>query len=165
MSVGVSFEELLAWNDEAAGYWYEHLDIHPSLLELKCDIGGASSVQEFVRHIWSVELRWGQRLAGLPVLSKEAAPTGPLEALFNLHRDAMEIFRNLQASPEQSWNEVYVLETSQIPEDQRRPTRRKVAAHALLHSQRHYAQLATLVRQAGHPAKVGGDLLFSPALR
>lgn len=165
MSVGVSLDELLAWNDEAAGYWYEHLDINPSLLEVRCDIGGTRNVQELVRHIWGVELRWSQRLAGLPQLSKEATPAGPLEALFNLHREAVEIFRNLLAAPEQSWSEPYIFDLAQIPENLRSPSRRKVAAHALFHSQRHYAQLATLVRQAGLPVRVGGDLLFSPALR
>lgn len=165
MSVGISLEELLAWNDEAAGYWYEHLDLNAPLLEVKCDIGGARNVQELIRHVWLVELRWGQRLAGLPQLSKEAAPAGPLAALFNLHRESVEIFRNLLAAPEQSWNEPYVFDLAQIPENLRTPSRRKVAAHALLHSQRHYAQLATLVRQAGFPVRVGGDLLFSPALR
>lgn len=165
MTVGISLEELLAWNDQAAGYWYEHLDVNRSLLQLKCDIGGAATVQEFIRHIWLVELRWGQRLADLPLLSKEAAPGGPLEILFNLHREAMEVFVNLLAAPDQSWDQAFVLEPSQIPEDLRRPTRRKVAAHALFHSQRHYAQLATLVRQAGSPVRFGGDLLLSPALR
>ncbi len=165
MTVGISLEELLAWSDDAAGSWHEHLDINPSLLRVKCDIGGAGSVQDFVRHIWLAELRWAQRLAGLPVLNKEDAPTGPLEALFNLHREAMEVFRNLLAAPEQSWEQVYVLDLNWIPDDQRRPTRRKVAAHALFHSQRHYAQLATLVRQSGIAVRVGGDLLFSPALR
>lgn len=165
MSVGISLEELLAWNDEAAQYWYEHLDINPTLLAVMCDIGGTANVQEFVRHIWGVELRWAQRLAGLPVMNKEATPTGPLDVLFNLHREAMEIFRNLLAAPEPEWDEPYALDLNQVPEDLRKPTRRKVAAHALLHSQRHYAQLATLVRQAGFPAKFRGDLLFSLVLR
>lgn len=164
MSVGVSLEELLAWNDWAAQRWYEHLDINRSLLEVSCDIGGTANLQEFVRHIWGVELRWAQRLAALQVLSKEAAPKGPLAALFNLHRQAMEIFRDLLSAPEQTWNDIYVLELSQVPENLRKPSRRKVVTHALFHSQRHYAQLATLARHAGLPAGFGGDLLFSPAL-
>ena len=40
-------------------------------------------------------------------------------------------------------------------------SRRKVLAHALFHSQRHWAQLATLVRAAGFPSGFRGDLLFS----
>lgn len=35
---------------------------------------------------------------------------------------------------------------------------------ALWHSQRHWAQLATLVRDAGFPSDFKGDLLFSQAL-
>lgn len=164
MSVAITLDELLAWNDQAAEHWHEYLENNPPLLQVKCDIGGTANVQEFVRHIWSVELRWGQRLAGLPVLSKEATPSGPLQALFDLHREAKEIFRNLLSASEQSWQEIFALDLTHIPEDMRRPTRRKVAAHALFHSQRHYAQLATLARQAGFPTTFGGDLLFSSAL-
>lgn len=164
MSVGISFDELLAWNDEAANSWYEHLDIDPAQLELSCDIGGATTVQDFVRHIWGAELRWGQRLAALPELSREDTPRGPLDALFNLHRDAMEIFRNLLSAPEPSWNDPYALNVDWMPEHLRTPTRRKVAAHALFHSHRHYAQLATLLRHAGFHTKIRGDQLFNLAL-
>jgi uncharacterized damage-inducible protein DinB len=101
----------------------------------------------------------------LPVTSKEAVPTGPLEALFNVHRRAIEVFDNLLAAPESSWNEPFKLELDSIPEEYRSPSRRKVAAHALLHSQRHWAQMATLARQAGYASPNRGDLIFSPALR
>jgi uncharacterized damage-inducible protein DinB len=40
---------------------------------------------------------------------------------------------------------------------------RTLLFHALLHGIRHYAQLATLTRQAGHPANVAGDYLFMDA--
>jgi uncharacterized damage-inducible protein DinB len=46
----------------------------------------------------------------------------------------------------------------------RTPTRRKIMGHVLLHAQRHWAQLATLVRAAGYPSGFGGDLLFTRAL-
>lgn len=164
MSVGITLEELLAWNDEAANVWKNHLDINPALLELPCDIGGTKNVQQFVRHIWGAELRWAQRLAALTPLEREKTPEGPLEALFDLHRQAVEIIRNLLSAPEQSWAEPYILQFDWIPPEERSVSRRKVAAHMLFHSQRHYAQLATLVRVAGYPTKIRGDLLFSPAL-
>ncbi len=165
MSVGVTLEELLTWNDESAHFWKAHLDANPALLQLPCDIGGTKNVQEFVRHIWGVELRWGQRLAALPVTAREAMPAGPLEALFFLHREAQEIFRNLLAAPEANWDETYFLDFDWIPAEERAVSRRKVAAHTFFHSQRHWAQLATLVRTSGFPTKFRGDLLFSPALR
>ncbi len=165
MSVGITLDELLAWNEQSANYWKTHLDANPALLQLPCDIGGTHDVQEFVRHIWGVDLRWAQRLARLPVTAKEKTPSGPLDALFDVHLQAVEIFRKLLAAPESSWSEVIVLDFDWVPPEERSVSRRKIAAHALFHSQRHWAQLATLVRAAGFPSSFRGDLLFSPALR
>ncbi len=83
MSAGITLKELLVWNEEASNFWKAHFDANPHLLELECGIGGAATVQEFVCHIWGVELRWSQRLAGLPVTPKEDFPAGPLDALFD----------------------------------------------------------------------------------
>jgi uncharacterized damage-inducible protein DinB len=51
-----------------------------------------------------------------------------------------------------------------LPPHARNFSRRKVMAHTLFHSQRHWAQLATLVRAAGFPSGFKGDLLLSSAL-
>lgn len=165
MTVGITLEQLLEWNVEAADFWKAHLAANPQLLDLACGIGGAASVGAFVTHIWGVELRWGQRLAGLPVLAKEEMPTGPLDAVFDLHIQALGIFRDLLADPAQDWDAVLTLSLDWLPPHARESSRRKVLAHALFHSQRHWAQLATLLRAAGHPAGFAGDLLFSRAIR
>jgi uncharacterized damage-inducible protein DinB len=164
MRVGISLEELLAWNEEVSDFWKAHLSANPQLLELTCDIGGTRNVQEFVRHIWGVELRWSQRLAGLPVTTKEEMPAGPLDAIFALHTQAMEIFRGLLTADEVSWSETYTLDLPFIPPEKRTMSRRKIALHALMHGHRHWAQLATLVRAAGFNSGFGGDLLFSGVL-
>jgi uncharacterized damage-inducible protein DinB len=161
MTTGLTLEELLSWNEQSANYWKSHLDANPNLLELPCGIGGAATVQEFVRHIWGAELRWCERLAGTPETSREKIPAGPLDALFDLHHQAVGIFRALLAAPEDSWNDPYVLKIDSIPPEKRIVTRRKIAAHALFHSQRHWAQLATLVRNAGFPSDFRGDVLFA----
>ena len=87
MSVGISLEELLSWNEQSSAWWKTHLETNPALLELPCDIGGTATVQGFVRHIWGVELRWSQRLAGLPVTDREKLPAGPLDAQWTWHPD------------------------------------------------------------------------------
>jgi len=165
MSAGVTLDEMLAWNDQASVYWKAHFDANPNLLDLPCGIGGAANVQEFVRHIWGAELRWAERLAKTPETPREKIPSGPLDALFALHDKSLTIFRELLAALEQTWNEPYVLTFDWVPLDQRTVSRRKIAAHALFDSQRHWAQLATLVLNAGFPSNFRGDLLFSPALR
>jgi uncharacterized damage-inducible protein DinB len=162
MSVAVTLEELSRWNQETSAFWNQHLDANPTLLELPCDIGGTKNVQEFVRHIWAVELRWTQRLAGLPPTPREQMPTGPMPALFDLHLQAGQIFNGLLKAPEESWQEALTIDT--IPPEKFVVSRRKVAAHMLLHSQRHWAQLATLVRAAGFPSGFRGDMLLSSAL-
>lgn len=163
-AAGITLEELLAWNDEAAGNWKTHLEANPALLELPCGINGAANVQALVRHIWGAELRWSHRLAGLPEVPEAEWPAGPLETLFTLHTRAVGFFRTLLTAPAESWNEPYELKFDWLAPEKRRISRRKVAGHMLLHSQRHYAQLATLVRVAGYPVTVMGDLLLSAAL-
>lgn len=165
MTPAVTLEELLAWNEESSAFWKAYLAANPALLELPCGIGGTANVQEFVRHIWGVELRWAHRLAGLPEMAREAIPTGPLDALFDLHVKAVEILGGILEAPAASWDETYTLDVPWIPPEFRTMTRRKVLAHTLFHSQRHWAQLATLVRAAGFPSGFRGDLLFSSALR
>lgn len=160
-SAGITLEELLGWCDEAAGDWKKHFEAHPALLELPCGINGAASVRGLVAHIWGAERRWSQRLAGVAVQDPQE---GTLEEMFAVHLKAMEIYRSLLAEPAERWNEPYELKFDWVPPDRRLVSRRKVAGHSLLHSQRHYAQLATLVREAGYPVTVMGDLLLSSAL-
>ena len=165
MSVGITLEELFAWNLNSSDYWKSHLEANPNLLALPCSIGGTANVQEFIRHIWGAELRWAQRLAGVPETPRDKTPTGPLAALFDVHLQAAEIFRKVLDAPVETWSDPYVLNFDWMPAEDRTVSRRKIALHALFHSQRHWAQLATLVRTAGFPSKFRGDLLFSPALR
>jgi len=164
MIPAITLAELLAWNDEASNFWLKHLGANPALLELPCDIGGTANVQGFVRHIWGVELRWAQRIAGLPPTDREKMPVGPLEALFDLHTQAFKIFRSLLDEPDLKWDDKMTIDVNFLPPDARSFSRRKLAGHALFHSQRHWAQLATLMRTAGFPAGFMGDLLFSSAL-
>jgi uncharacterized damage-inducible protein DinB len=165
MTPAITMQELLVWNQESSSFWYEHLKSDPALLELPCGIGGAANVQEFVRHIWAVELRWAQRLAGLPQMAREAVPPGPLDALFALHQQATEILRSLMDDPAQDWETTIELDFDRLPPHARKVSRRKILGHTLFHSQRHWAQLATLVRVAGFPSGFMGDLLVSAALK
>jgi uncharacterized damage-inducible protein DinB len=81
-----------------------------------------------------------------------------------MHTRAIQNFRSLLDDPSVAWNERIVHYPWRKPK-QPKPTPRKALAHILLHSQRHWAQLATLVRAAGFPSGFIGDLLASSALR
>jgi uncharacterized damage-inducible protein DinB len=82
-----------------------------------------------------------------------------------MHTQAIQIFRDLLDDPAQNWDETMLLDLPWMPPQMRNPSRRKVVAHAIFHSQRHWAQLATLVRTAGFPSEFKGDLLLSLALK
>ncbi len=165
MTAAITLEELLLWNEESAKFWKAHLEANPTLLQLPCTIGGTNDVLELVTHIWGVELRWGQRIAGLPLTSRKDMPTGPLDAIYGLHTQAVGIYRGLLDNPAQNWDEMITFELPEWKPSTRTVSRRKIVAHALFHSQRHWAQLATLVRTAGFPSGFMGDILFSSALK
>jgi uncharacterized damage-inducible protein DinB len=163
MTPAITLEEMLAWNEEASAFWKACLGADPALLHLPCGIGGNADVQAFVRHIWGAELVWSQIIRGVEITDYDVWPKGPLEALFELHRSAVRNFRVLLDDPKTEWDERSVHYPWRRPE-QPKPTPRKALAHVLLHSQRHWAQLSTLVRAAGFQSGFLGDLLFSSAL-
>lgn len=164
MTPAITFEELLAWNCASAEFWRAHFVAHPELLELPCEIGGTANVQALVRHIWSAELIWSQRLTGLAITNRKDWPEGPLEALFGMHFESARNFRLLLANPATNWAEPMPMDYGWLPPGTPKPSSRKLLAHALFHSQRHWAQLFPLVRQAGFAASFMGDMLFSSAL-
>jgi uncharacterized damage-inducible protein DinB len=97
-------------------------------------------------------------------LDRETVPAGPLDALFQLHLEAVEAFRAVLDNPARDLDEKTKMDFAWMPPEGRNPSRRKAFAHVLIHSQRHWAQLATLVRAAGFPSGFKGDFLFSSAL-
>jgi uncharacterized damage-inducible protein DinB len=162
MTPALSFEELLAWSDESTQRWFQFLAENPAVLDLPCGIYGTSNVLGLVRHIVVVEMRHGQRLSGETVSTYEQIPDGPLGALLTIHTEAVARFRKLLGDPAQDW--AAEMEFTTLSAGTVRDSRRKLMAHALMHSIRHWAQLSTLTRAAGFPTGFAGDLLASSAL-
>ena len=165
MISAITFEELLAWNRESADFWDAHFTANPALLELPCGIGGTANVQELLRHVWGVELVWAQRTAGLPEVDRNELPIGPLDALFALHLKADAMFSGLVNDAGWNWEETLTLDRPFLAPELRTFSRRKAFVHTMLHSQRHWAQLATLLRTAGFPAGFKGDFLFCQVMK
>ncbi|HWT64840.1 MAG TPA: DinB family protein [Terracidiphilus sp.] len=163
MTAALTLTELLDWSDESTRKWLVFLAEHPELQTAPCGIYKTENVLGLVRHIVAVELRYSQRLAGLPVSAYDEIRADSLAAMEARHAEAIERLRAVAEDTIQNWDEE--LEFVTLSAGTLRATRRKVFAHALLHPVRHWAQLATLVRAAGTPADFGGDLLLSSALR
>jgi len=154
----LSATELLKWNDVTAQRWKALLAAHPEALDLPCDVYGAGTVRGLVRHIIAVELRYSERLSGEPVTPYDEVPDGSLALLFGLHETAMGRYRKLLAEDTANWEET--LEFTTISAGTRSASRKTILFHAFLHGIRHYAQLATLVRQHGIKPEWPMDYLF-----
>jgi len=150
-------EETLAWLETTSTNWRALLDAHPEVLAFPCDIIGVSTVAGLLQHIVAVELRYAEQLSGLPPTDYAAIPFDSAEAIYATHARAVALFRELLAS-NIDWDERirYVTRTR----GPARSSRKSILFHALLHSIRHYAQLATLVRQHGIRPAWPMDYLF-----
>ncbi len=168
MSLFVPVDDLLRWNDLTAQRWRDFVRAHPELLRLPCDVRDSGDVAHVLQHIVAVELRYAERLSGLPESSYDAIPCDPhdpdtADALFTSHTHALDLVRPLLAGEAFDWNEVIEFQTISL--GRLRATRRDVLLHMLLHSIRHYAQLATLVRSRGFKPDWPMDFLFVNASR
>jgi uncharacterized damage-inducible protein DinB len=149
-------EDLIAWNDRTAREWRKLLTDHPEVLVLPCDIAGAKTVAQLLQHIVAVELRYAQQLAGQPMSEYADIPFDSAEALYATHDRAVAQFRDLLAQPV-DWDAKLDFVTRTL--GPARSTRKAILFHSQLHSIRHYAQLATLVRQHGIQQKWRLDYL------
>jgi uncharacterized damage-inducible protein DinB len=150
--------DILQWIDADSAHWLDYFQQHPDALLLPCDIRGSSTVADLVQHIVAVELRYAQRLSNQPVTDYASIPKSPIADLFAVHTQATQMFQTLLADPSIPWHEEIQLQTRS--EGALIATRRTVLFHALLHSMRHYAQLATLLRQNGIPTHWPMDFLM-----
>jgi uncharacterized damage-inducible protein DinB len=138
--------ELIAWLEKTSTGWRQLLTSHPELLTTSCDIVGVQTVAQLLQHIVAVELRYAERLSDLPATDYANIPFDSVESLYSTHERAIALYRKLLVS-DIDWNAPIEYTTRAMGPT--RSTRKTILFHALLHGIRHYAQLATLVRQQG----------------
>ena len=139
-------EETLAWFERTSDNWRDLIATHPEVLALPCDIMGVATAGQLLQHIVAVELRYAEQLTGLPPTDYSAIPYDSVTVIYATHQRAVALFKELLAS-NVDWNEsIEFITRSMGP---MRSHRKTILFHALMHGIRHYAQLATLVRQHG----------------
>jgi uncharacterized damage-inducible protein DinB len=144
---GLSGKELMAWAERTSSGWHALLAAHPEALALACDIRETTTVGGLLQHIVAVELRYAQRLSELPETPYEAVPFESVGVIYATHEKAMDLLARLDDRDQAFWDEW--VEYSTRRGGSLRSRRRTVFVHLLMHSIRHYAQLATLLRQHG----------------
>lgn len=163
MAATFSAEKLVAWNDTTAQHWRDFFIANPMQLLLPCDIRNGKNIADTLQHIFAVELRYAQRLAGLPESTYQEIPKDSIKSLFTAHRLAFDLIRNLLAQPDYDWSAELTFDTISL--GRLRASRETILLHLTLHGIRHYAQLATLVRQEGFKTTWQMDYLFAEAQR
>lgn len=166
MKVGMDFGALLAYTEWQREQWKEWIKTSgEDLLRQSMGEHGDGRFQcvgETIRHIFSAECRYVERLSGKPISDLSGVPADDVEALFALGERSRAAARAwMEAMPEADWDgevEFPLLEKLRV-----RATPRKVMTHVLLHEVRHWAQLATLLRVQGRKPAMQ-DFLFSPVL-
>ena len=144
---GLSGEELYAWVERTSSNWRVLLTAHPEALEIPCDIRADGTVTILLKHIVVVELLFAEWLSELPATPLDLSPSPSVEAIYQTHDKAMSLLRELSRHDDAWWREAvsFIMRSGK----QIHGPRRVFAIHPLMHSIRHYAQLATLIRQHG----------------
>ncbi len=160
----LTFAEMLEANRRETAKWQSWFERQPSeLLNLPLNIALAKDVREFLLHIFAVELRYAERLAGLPITEYESLPIGTVAELFGIGEKARALYRDYLARATDE-DLAVVLEFPTRTAGVLRSSKRKIFAHSMLHSVRHWAQLATALRENGHGTDWAHDFLFSDVI-
>lgn len=121
--------------------------------------GRFTTVGGLIRHVFSSELRYAQRIAGVPLTDTTTVAIDDPTALFLLAAVGRASFMGvIEALQTGEWTEPFEFPLLNATV---RSTPRKVVLHVLTHEIRHWAQVATLLRLEGWVGE-RQDLLFSP---
>src|SRR5262249_5967264 len=121
--------------------------------------GRFRTIGDLIRHVFSAEKRYVDRLSGRAVTDTAVVPTHHVGRVFAFGRESRQDLRSFVASfPDAKWE---VPQEMVLMDYRLRITPRKIIAHVVLHEIRHWAQIATLARLGSVPVGFQ-DFLFSP---
>jgi uncharacterized damage-inducible protein DinB len=165
MAVQLSVEDLIEYTDWERGRWREFLRSRGDEV-LKIGVGSNGdgrfqSVGDVVRHIFSAETRYIDRLSGRELTDTARVANDTVEALFEFgERSRSQLKEFVATFPAERWDEDVELK---LMNSTIRATPRKIVVHVLMHEVRHWPQIATLLRLNGVVAEFR-DFLFSPVM-
>ena len=158
MMTALTGDELMAWVEATSAGWKALATEHPEVLRMPCDVRESQTAADLLEHIAAVELWYATRLRGDTELVFPTAEAKTVDAIWALHDEAMRMLRELLERPQAFWDERMELPTRSAGVVL--VARRAVLVHLALHAIRHYAQLATLVRENGVKPGWAMDYLF-----
>jgi len=160
----LTIRELLDYTAAETRRWQRWLAAQPAeVLDLPIGAGPTATARRLIHHTIVVERRYTDRLRGEPVTTYESVPSDSLDALFATFDDTRVRLDAWLASANDA-DLAQILEFQTLSAGTLTGSARKVLVHLLLHGVRHWAQLATALRQQGHATDWPHDILMSDAL-
>jgi uncharacterized damage-inducible protein DinB len=163
MPANLSLNDLLEYTDWERQKWHGWLRQHGDhVLRISAGPHGDGrfeTVGDLVRHIFSAEKRYIDRLSNRPITDVASIPNGSVEALFEFGQQSRNDLREfMEKFPAPDWE---VSQDFHLMNNVLTATPRKIVVHVLIHEIRHWAQIGTLFRLNGFPGEFH-DFLFSP---
>jgi uncharacterized damage-inducible protein DinB len=123
--------------------------------------GDNQTVGDVIKHIFSAEKRYIERLSDQPLTDTASIPNDSFEAIFEFGRKSRQSLKDfVDGFSAANWD---VLKDFEFVGWSLKATPRKILIHVLTHEIRHWAQIATLLRLNGFKGDFH-DFIFSQVL-
>ena len=131
--------------------WHDSLRNHgEQVLQIGAGPNGDGRFEvigDLIRHIFSAEKRYVERLSGRALTDTASIPNDKIEALFEFGQQSRkELKELLETFPAAQWDVPRELKILNFVVE-RHP--RKIVTHVVMHEIRHWAQIGTLLRLNG----------------
>ena len=165
-AIHLGADDLLDYTDWERGKWHGWFRKHgPAALAVSVGPHGDgrfATVGDLVRHVFSAEKRYVERLSDKPLTDTATIPADDVDALFEFGSRSRRALRDFIATfPAEKWDAELDM-TIGVHSLQVSP--RKVVVHVVIHEIRHWTQIATLLRVQGGLTGEPRDFLLSPVL-
>src|ERR1700675_1123343 len=165
MPMNLTLDDLMdftAWEREKWDKWFrEHGDEVLKISAGPHGDGRFTTVGELMKHMFSAEKRYIDRLSGRALTDTGSIPNDNIDAISQFGEQSRKGLKEfVETFPAQEWD---VPQQHKIQNSVLIMTPRKIVVHILLHEIRHWAQIATLLRLNGLVDDFH-DILFSPVM-
>jgi len=165
MPVTLNLTDLMDYTEWERQKWHFWLKQHgDEALKISAGPNGDgrfSSVGDIIKHIFSAETRYIDRLSDRPITDPASIPNDNSEALFEFgaqSRSALRKFVDTLPAHDSDTIREFDFFGGIL-----RASPKKIVTHVLLHETRHWAQIATLLRLNGLKGEFH-DFIFTPVL-
>ena len=165
MGNALNLDYLIEYADWERQKWHDWLRRHGAeVLKISAGPNGDgrfTTVGDLIKHMFSAEKRYVDRLSGRALTDPTAIPNDDIEEVFRFGQQSRECLKKfVETFPAQKWD---VSQEHNLMNNILIATPRKIVVHILLHEIRHWAQIATLLR-LNNLVDDFHDFLFSPVL-